>query len=141
MHIVRRILDVIFPSFCSYCNDPIGDSGIPYFCSSCWMDFSLISGPLCPRCGKPFESPETLIHSPEHECGACRIRPPKFDQALSVGYFEGPLREAIHQFKYRPCRSLGRPLGEWMTGTLSTTFSTARGISNEVFCKAHSSSV
>ena len=37
-----------------------------------------------------------------------------FDQALSIGYFEGPLREAVHQFKYRPCRSLGRPLGEWM---------------------------
>jgi ComF family protein len=37
-----------------------------------------------------------------------------FDQSLSVGYFEGPLREAIHQFKYRPCRSLGRPLGDWM---------------------------
>ena len=37
-----------------------------------------------------------------------------FDQALSVGYFEGALREAIHQFKYRPCRSLGRPLGHWM---------------------------
>jgi len=37
-----------------------------------------------------------------------------FDQALSVGYFEGPLREAIHQFKYRPCRSLGKPLALWM---------------------------
>jgi ComF family protein len=37
-----------------------------------------------------------------------------FDQALSTGQFEGPLREAIHQFKYRPCRSLGEPLGAWM---------------------------
>lgn len=31
-----------------------------------------------------------------------------------VGQFEGPLREAIHQLKYRPCRSHGKPLGEWM---------------------------
>jgi ComF family protein len=38
-----------------------------------------------------------------------------FDQALSPGLFEGPLREAIHQFKYRPCRALGKPLGQWMT--------------------------
>ncbi len=36
-----------------------------------------------------------------------------FDQALSVGYFEGPLREAIHRFKYSPCRSLGKPLAAW----------------------------
>ncbi len=38
-----------------------------------------------------------------------------FDQALSVGYFEGPLREAIHRFKYRPCKALGRPLAAWIT--------------------------
>jgi ComF family protein len=71
-------------------------------------------GPVCPVCGIPFESPETLLHSPEHQCRACRQTPPTFDQALSTGQFEGPLREAIHQFKYRPCRSLGRPLGDWM---------------------------
>ena len=47
-------------------------------------------------------------------CLPCRKEPNRFDQALSVGYFEGSLREAVHQFKYRPCRSLGKPLGEWM---------------------------
>jgi ComF family protein len=43
---------------------------------------------------------------------------------LSVGYFEGSLREAIHQFKYKPCRALGKPLGTWMCGNLRvlTTF-------------------
>lgn len=114
MNLVRHILDFILPTSCSYCNASIGDSGVPYFCSSCWADFSAIQGPVCPRCGRPFESPEALSHSPGHECLACRERPPLFDQALSVGYFEGPLREAVHQFKYRPCRSLGRPLGQWM---------------------------
>jgi len=69
---------------------------------------------MCPRCGKPFDSPETLSHSPDHRCLACRQAPPVFDQALSIGYFEGPLREAIHQFKYRPCRALGKPLAAWM---------------------------
>jgi ComF family protein len=46
------------------------------------------------------------------------LAPPVFDQALSIGYFEGALREAIHQFKYRPCRSLGSPLGDWMSGNI-----------------------
>jgi ComF family protein len=36
-----------------------------------------------------------------------------------VGQFEGPLREAVHQFKYRPCRSLGKPLGDWMVDRVS----------------------
>lgn len=115
MHLFREILDFILPTSCSYCRSPIGDSGVPYFCFSCWADFTTIHGPVCCRCGKPFDSPEALVHSPHHECGACRLNPPFFDQSLSIGYFEGPLREAIHQFKYRPCRALGRPLGRWMT--------------------------
>jgi ComF family protein len=114
MHIFRRILDFILPTSCSFCNGRVGDSNIPFFCSTCWSDFSPIQGPLCPRCGRPFESPVALSSSPDHVCLACRQEPPLFDQALSVGYFEGSLREAVHQFKYRPCRSLGRPLGEWM---------------------------
>ncbi len=114
MSIFHRVLDFIFPSSCSYCRAPIGDSEIPYFCPSCWADFAPIAGPVCPTCGRPFDSPESLQHSPGHLCLACRQSPPQFDQALAVGQFEGPLREAIHQFKYRPCRSLGKPLGDWM---------------------------
>ncbi len=91
---------------------------IPFFCTTCWADFTPIQGPVCPHCGRPFDSPEALTHSPDHVCQACRREPPLFDQALSVGYFEGSLREAVHQFKYRPCRSLGRPLGEWMAANV-----------------------
>ncbi|MCK9420435.1 MAG: ComF family protein [Nitrospirae bacterium] len=118
MRFFRRILDVILPTSCSFCNDPVGDSNIPFFCSACWADFTLIHGPVCPCCGRPFDSPETLTHSPEHVCHECRREPPQFDQALSVGYFEGSLREAVHQFKYRPCRTLGSPLGEWMAANV-----------------------
>lgn len=118
MRFFSRILDFILPTSCSFCNDPVGDSGIPFFCSACWADFSPIRGPVCPRCGRPFDSPETLSHSPDHACLACRRELPLFDQALSVGHFEGSLREAVHQFKYRPCRSLGKPLGEWMAANV-----------------------
>lgn len=118
MRFFRRILDFILPTSCSFCQDPVGNSNVPFFCSACWADFTTIQGPLCPHCGRPFDSPETLTQSPEHICLACRREPPLFDQALSVGYFEGSLREAVHQFKYRPCRTLGPPLGEWMTANV-----------------------
>lgn len=118
MNIFHRILDFLLPTSCSYCNASVGESSIPFFCSSCWSDFAVITGPICPRCGKIFESPETLTRSPDHLCAGCRQKPPLFDQALSIGYFEGPLREAIHQFKYRPCKSLGRPLAQWMARNL-----------------------
>jgi ComF family protein len=115
---LKGILDFLLPSRCVYCHSSVGDSPAPHFCSSCWNDFDILSGALCPSCGRPFESPEALNHSPSFLCSACRKTPPLFDQALSIGYFEGPLREAVHQLKYRPCRSLGKPLGEWMAGRL-----------------------
>ncbi len=115
MRIIPRILDFILPTSCAFCNSPVGDSGVPFFCSQCWSDFTLLTGALCPVCGKQFESPETLTHSPDHRCLSCRNSPPAYDQAISIGSFEGPLREAIHQFKYRPCKSLGRPLALWMS--------------------------
>jgi ComF family protein len=120
MSVFRRILDLLLPTSCSYCNSPVGDSAIPFFCSTCWADFSIMTGPLCPRCGRPFESSEALTQSPDHCCLACRKDPPVFEQALSVGHFEGPLREAIHQYKYRPCRSLGPLLARWMAVNLRT---------------------
>ncbi|HAS53124.1 MAG: hypothetical protein A2X56_11560 [Nitrospirae bacterium GWC2_57_13] len=121
MHLLNRFLNFFLPTACSYCRSSVGDSPVPYFCLSCWSDFSPISGPLCPRCGKPFGSPEALSHSPDHECLSCRRHPPRVDQSLSVGEFEGSLREAIHQFKYRPCRSLGGPLAEWMADRVRLT--------------------
>jgi ComF family protein len=49
-------------------------------------------------------------YSPEHRCGACRTQPPPFDHARAIGRYEGPLRQAIHQLKYRGKLHLTQPL-------------------------------
>jgi len=116
---LSTILDVLIPSSCAYCRSPVGGSGIPRFCRQCWSDFAPVKGQICPRCGKPFGSPEALTNSPDHECLTCRKVPPYFDQAFAAGLFEGPLREAIHLYKYRPVRALGKPLATWMAGQVS----------------------
>lgn len=118
LRIARSLVDALLPSSCAYCRMPAGHSGVPFFCAACWADFSVISASLCPGCGRPFDSEESLTASPSHCCRSCRLSPPLFDQALSVGYFEGSLREAIHVFKYRPLRALGAPLGRWMAGNV-----------------------
>ncbi len=116
--VLRSFIDVLFPAACATCGSPVGASRIPHFCTSCWSDFSLLPGALCPRCGRPFGSPAALTHSPEHACRFCREEPPVFDQALAVGQFEGSLRDAIHLYKYRPSRALGRHLGAWMAANV-----------------------
>lgn len=110
----RSVFDLLAPSLCSYCKSSLIMSDIPYFCKTCWSEFDLIRGSLCPCCGRQFASPEALSESPSHLCRFCRENPPYFDQALSVGLFEGQLREAIHIYKYKPLRALGKPLADWM---------------------------
>ncbi len=114
MQLLHRLLDLLLPVACAWCRAPLRASPAPCFCEACWSDLPAMTGPVCPGCGRPFGSPEALSASPEHECGSCRQDPPRFDQALAAGAFEGPLREAVHLFKYRPMRALGRPLAGWM---------------------------
>lgn len=118
MSLFNIILDFLLPTTCSYCRSRLIDSPYPFLCRDCWNEFSFITCPICPTCGRPFGSEAALSASSGHECSACRLDPPAFDQAVSVGEFEGPLREAIHIFKYRPCLSLGPHLGTWMASGL-----------------------
>ncbi len=119
MRLLRRLLDYCFPPRCSHCGSRSGDFPVPFLCAPCWSDLTPVPSPVCPRCGRPFGSPEALAASPEHVCWHCSKEPPDVDQAIAAGIFEGPLRQAIHVYKYRPLMSLGRPLAEWMTFRVS----------------------
>ena len=105
-----HLADVIFPQRCYHCGRPVASAGRGGFCDSCWRSIRLITPPYCPCCGEPFRSPVALTYSPDFRCGACRAEPPPFDHARAVGRYEGPLRQAIHQLKYRGKLRLARPL-------------------------------
>lgn len=107
-HVLR---DWIFPTRCEACHEYLrGGDGIG-ICRDCWKKIILLTGPCCPRCGKPFASEAALSHSPGHICGDCRKRRPSFDHAVAAGRYEGVLAEAIHSFKYRGRTGLAKPLG------------------------------
>lgn len=107
----QSLLSLVLPARCHTCRRHLRGEANPSFCLDCWDTISLIDGPCCPRCGKPFASAAALSHSPGHLCGNCRERLPHFDQAVAAGWYEGVLAEAIHLFKYRGKTLLARPLG------------------------------
>ena len=115
---LHKALNLLFPSPCASCQVPLWDDHVPFFCQTCWARLVPISGPCCPHCGSPFASPVALQHSPTHECGPCRTRPPAFTQAWSLFPYQSPLKEAITLFKYRGKRSLTKPLLQAMVPTL-----------------------
>lgn len=116
--LINSILHWIYPVDCTVCGGPAEDRRLPSICRPCWNSIGPIEGPVCPRCGRPFNSPLALMHSPSHVCGSCRERPPIFDQALSPYRYEGALEQAIRLFKYRGRANLAYPLADlalvWM---------------------------
>jgi len=117
---LRKFLHVIFPATCAACKMPLWDDPVPFVCRACWETVVPISGPCCPHCGGPFASPVALQHSPTHECGACRTKPPAFTQTWSLFPYQSPLKEAIILFKYRGKRSLTKPFLQTMIPALPT---------------------
>lgn len=116
MYILKRALNILFPSLCRWCGIPVtSDSEVTCFCSHCWRDIKWFKGPFCPSCGLPY----TFFHSkvPQssasgHPCGSCFKNPPPFDRAIAGGPYEGPLREAVRLFKYEKKLHVGRKLTE-----------------------------
>lgn len=93
------ILDLLFPPKCVGC----GGRG-QLLCEDCSASMERISPPLCPRCGRPWSRPQL--------CSVCQKTQPTIDGIRAVAYFEGHLRRAIHQFKYRGVQALAAPLAE-----------------------------
>src|SRR3989442_5570043 len=108
------ILHWVFPTDCAVCKRPAADRRRPFFCRDCWETIRPIEGSVCPRCGRPFDSPLALTSSPGHLCGPCRKKLPVFDRALSPYRYEGVLEKALHLFKYRRRDALATPLADLM---------------------------
>jgi ComF family protein len=119
-------LDFLFPAECTFCKQFLGDERFLIFCKGCWEKVELIKDSICSCCGKPFESKNSFESAPNFLCGRCREGFYHFDKARAIGKYEGVLKEAIHQFKYKATWTgkgkprLGRHLSEWLADHLSS---------------------
>lgn len=115
-------VNLLYPAACPVCKgkgSSLNQSHF-YLCNSCWDKIEFLKYPLCPRCGKPFPSKISLSRSPGHLCSECRETKTYFDKAIALGPYEGTLAEAIHLFKYKGKKGLGRPLGKIMADYLNS---------------------
>lgn len=90
-------LDLLFPKWCLDC----GREGA-YICHSCRRRLPEITPALCPVCGK------SQIHG--QLCPSCVSQRPEIDGIRSPFRFEGLIRRAVHELKYRNLRALAQPL-------------------------------
>ena len=98
-------LDLIYPPRCLIC----GRDGEPAICDFCFDQFAPIPDPICDACGRPIDSP-TCRFCATHESLSNGVSW-AFAGARAASVYDGPLRHAIHQLKYRYVEALGEPLG------------------------------
>ncbi|MCX8117406.1 MAG: ComF family protein [Desulfobacterota bacterium] len=112
LNLPKRLLQFLLPSQCVVCERflEVEQEG---FCPECFSQIRWIGPPFCTCCGMPFPSEE--IES--HLCGPCLTEKKYFTMARASGSYEGPLREAIHRWKYEGRDNLTPFLGEILVGT------------------------
>lgn len=101
------MLDLIFPDSCSVCVRPIQNAA--FLCSSCVREIKYLDDlPQCSVCGTPFGyfdpgdegADETGSARADHLCGKCVKGEFSFEKARSVAFYDGRLRDMIHEFNY-----------------------------------------
>jgi ComF family protein len=101
--VVDPLLTVVFPSFCVVCKTALARPTGGPLCGPCWTRLPRHRDAAC-RCGVPL-GPD--VAGP---CGRCRRRLAVFERGASLGPYEGALRTAIHELKYRGRRRLAASL-------------------------------
>jgi ComF family protein len=89
----RVALDILFPPWCIGC----GREG-SYICESCQRQLPVIVSPFCPRCGRPLNQGES--------CPGCIGENTYIDGIRAPFLFNGVIRRAIHELKYRNLRAI-----------------------------------
>ena len=91
--------NLLFPLRCGGCQAPGS-----LWCDACRAATVPIPAPLCEKCGAPSKV--------DGLCASCRAQPLRIDRIRSVALFQGPLRQAIHRFKYQRLAGLADPFGD-----------------------------
>jgi ComF family protein len=104
----RGIGELVFPWRCEICESAC--QGGP-FCPECRADLvesvAKYAATACPRCGMPTGPYANL----QAGCSTCRLRRFRFDAAVALGTYDGPLREVCLRLKHENAAWLAPRLG------------------------------
>jgi len=104
MGILSFFLDIFFPQECVGC----GQAGT-WFCEECFKKVILVNSPTCPLCQQ--------ITLQGQFCSRCRPKT-SLTGIMVAAYYESPLKEAIHTYKYEYVQDLAKPLANLLINHL-----------------------
>jgi len=101
----QYVLDIIFPKYCVGC----GLEG-KWICQKCMQKIIFVNNQACFACNR--------LTSQGKFCQKCRTKTNLTGLITSAYYHEGPLKEAIHTYKYNFAYDLAHDLAKILLSTL-----------------------
>ena len=98
----RWLLDLCLPPCCVVCGKVER-----WLCETCVSQIPFLDANICPRCGRPWFA--------KGVCHRCLATPIRIAPIRSAYLYDGPIRDAIHAFKFRSAKSLCVLLAQQMT--------------------------
>jgi ComF family protein len=104
----RGLVSLAYPPLCILCREPVADSDS--LCPACWSELQFIDGPVCVRCGLPFE----IDAGPGTECAACIADPPWFDKARAILRYDDTSKKPVLALKHADRLDFVPAFAKWL---------------------------
>ena len=112
---LTSLVDGIYPPFCPVCDRILSNGqNIAALCYQCWDKLDFSDGAICHRCALPIEYDSPILAGEVLTCFDCIRKPPKFDSARSVFFYNGIIKSILMQFKYADRTDLRHMLAAWL---------------------------
>lgn len=119
---LQVVMDLIFPRHCQICSRVMPYSDRTYLCEGCFQNIRFLPENSCIRCSKPLVSASEGMEDRGLVCPSCFGKKYNYDNCYAVCFYEGPVKELIHRFKFHR--------DEFLTGTLQNLF--AEGLRSKI---------
>lgn len=117
----RGMADLVFPPSCVSCDAELNEEAMSTsdlsLCQRCMEQMAMFSGPTCARCGGPVPFAESVEGEglprvrTSGGCYRCRGRKMWFDETVSLGLYDGRLRQLVLRMKQATGDSLSLAMG------------------------------
>ena len=115
--ILKKIIEIFFPSHCLYCEKIITRDGL--FCADCWSKLQFISEPKCTICSYPFEI-EITHRAANLLCSNCIIKKPPYDKSITIFRYNKLIKKIISDLKYRDQTFLAKKFSKILFDKIKT---------------------